>query len=63
MQKLFRVIRRLIETVLTPRTPAIVSGSNTALDWLPPVLGPGDWSMGLMADASSVWYFDRHEAG
>ena len=28
-------------------TPAATgSGSNSALDWLPPVLGPGDWSMG-----------------
>jgi hypothetical protein len=31
-------------------------------DWLPPVLGPGDWSsatMASMADASASWYFDR----
>lgn len=28
-------------------------------DWLPPVVNPGDWSLGLMADRSAGWYFDR----
>jgi hypothetical protein len=28
-------------------------------DWLPPVLGPESWSLGLMADRSAGWYFDR----
>jgi hypothetical protein len=32
---------------------------GTAADWLPPVLGPGDWATGLMADRSTGWYFDR----
>jgi hypothetical protein len=60
MQKLFGAIRKLIGILLTRRPAAIVSGGNSALDWLPPVLGPGDWSMGLMADRSCAWYFDRH---
>lgn len=32
----------------------------SATDWLPPVMNPGDWSMGLMADRSAGWYFDRN---
>lgn len=28
-------------------------------DWLPPVLGPQDWQIALMADRSAGWYFDR----
>lgn len=31
----------------------------SATDWLPPVLGPGDWSLSLMADRSAGWYFER----
>lgn len=31
-----------------------------ATDWLPPVIGPADWSIGLLADRSAGWYFDRH---
>lgn len=59
MQKLFRGIRIVMKILLT-RRPAANSGSNPVLDWLPPVLGPGDWSIGLMADRSATWYFDRH---
>jgi hypothetical protein len=32
------------------------------MDQLPPVLGPSDWSDGLlqmMAESSAAWYFDR----
>ena len=60
MQKLFRSIRTLMGTLLVRRSAAIDSSSNSVLDWLPPVLGPGDWSIGLMADRSATWYFDRH---
>lgn len=35
-----------------------VSPSRSA-DWLPPVLGPEDYSIGVMADRSANWYFDR----
>lgn len=32
----------------------------SATDWLPPVMNPSDWSLGLMADRSAGWYFDRN---
>ena len=60
MQKLFRGIRTLVETLLGRQPAAAISDVNSALDWLPPVLGPGDWSIGLIADRSATWYFDRH---
>jgi hypothetical protein len=31
-------------------------------DWLPPVLGPEDWSIGMMSDRSASWYLDRGRA-
>jgi hypothetical protein len=45
-----------------PQAPAVRPGDNANRDWLPPVLGPSDWSSGMMqamADSSSAWYFDR----
>jgi hypothetical protein len=39
-------------------------GVNSAGDWLPPVLGPGDWSsavMASMADRDAAWYFGRRQ--
>jgi hypothetical protein len=39
-------------------------GVNPAGEWLPPVLGPGDWSsavMASMADRDASWYFDRRQ--
>jgi hypothetical protein len=38
--------------------PRVIS----SLDRLPPVLGPSDWSDGvlqMMAESSAAWYFDR----
>jgi hypothetical protein len=35
-------------------------------DWLPPALGPMDWSNSYfltMADSESHWYFERGESG
>lgn len=46
-------------TALTRRAPAPRRAPGPAADWLPPVLGPADWSSGLMADRSAGWYFDR----
>jgi hypothetical protein len=37
-------------------------GGSSAGDWLPPSLGPSDWSHGMMeslADRGAAWYFDR----
>ncbi|WP_162917334.1 hypothetical protein [Dongia deserti] len=35
------------------------ASDSRATDWLPPVLGPEDWSIGLMCDRSAGWYLDR----
>ncbi len=61
MHGLLRRVRTLIGDLLS-REPTIQFGGNSSRDWLPPVLGPGDWSHGLiasMADASTAWYFHR----
>lgn len=58
---LLRRIGRTVARVAVQDTePA--SRSHGGADWLPPVLGPADWSYGLvasMADSSNAWYFDR----
>jgi len=33
--------------------------TRPATDWLPPVLGPQDWQIALLADRDSAWYFER----
>jgi hypothetical protein len=61
MTQLLNGIRTLIGDFLS-REPEIRPHGNTSRDWLPPVLGPGDWSHGFvesMADNSTAWYFDR----
>ena len=52
-------IARKLRSGRSGRPTARVPGSRS-LDWLPPVLGPEDWSIGLLADRSAGWYFDRH---
>jgi hypothetical protein len=47
--------RRRSERSLAPAAQA-----TPGADWLPPVLGPQDWQIGLMVDRSAGWYFDRH---
>jgi hypothetical protein len=34
---------------------------HNSIDWLPPVLGPHDWSVGRMADRSACWFFEREQ--
>lgn len=61
MQELLRRARALIQKLLQ-REPMIRFGGNSSRDFLPPVLGPSDWSHGFieaMADRSAAWYFDR----
>lgn len=61
MTGLLKGIRTLFGDFLR-REPTIQFYGNASRDWLPPVLGPSDWSQGLidsMADNSSAWYFDR----
>ena len=58
MWELQHKIRALISGAFARRaSPRRSVGHET--DWLPPVLGPNDWSIGLMADRGSAWYFDR----
>jgi len=55
-----RRIRTRIANALSP-VPAI-RFQNAGRDDLPPVLGPSEWSHGLlagMADSGTAWYFDR----
>jgi hypothetical protein len=61
MQELLSIVRRLINK-LHRREPTLRFGGNSSRDCLPPVLGPSDWSNGLMqtmADSSTAWYLDR----
>ena len=61
MQEWLQSIRTLVGYLL-PRASTPQFRANASADWLPPVLGQGDWSSGLfaaMADASSAWYFER----
>ncbi len=61
MQGLLSGVRKLIGNLLG-REPTLRLGEDSSKDWLPPVLGPADWSQGLMAsmaDSSGAWYFDR----
>jgi hypothetical protein len=63
MQQMLRSLIALYSS-FGRRAPALAFGDRD-LDWLPPVLGPGDWSsaaMASMADGSARWYFDRAEA-
>lgn len=60
---MFGFLRQLFAPIahsLSPE-PAIRFG-NGGKDALPPVLGPSEWSHGLlagMADSGTAWYFDR----
>lgn len=52
-------IKALISRHLARRQAEQVASTSRATDWLPPVLGPEDWSIGLMCDRSASWYLDR----
>lgn len=58
MWELRHKVRTLVSSMLTRRRIFRRSAGPSA-DWLPPVLGPNDWSAGLLADRSANWYFDR----
>lgn len=60
MRGFIRSIDRLV--AFLTRWERSTGPKGSELDWLPPVLGPADWSSGLlasMADKSAAWYFDR----
>lgn len=57
-----RRVRKLVAGMMARRSASDIRRSGVAdpVDWLPPVLGPTDWSLGLMADRGAGWYFDRN---
>ena len=59
MWELLHRIRTLVSGALAHRRLGRRAVGGAATDWLPPVLGPDDWSIGMMADRSASWYFDR----
>lgn len=52
-------VRILVSGLLEPRRFVRHVSPSRSADWLPPVLGPEDYSIGMMADRSVSWYFDR----
>ena len=55
-------VRTLFSGIVAHYQPGRRSGPGRAIDFLPPVLGPNDWSVGIRADRSASWYFDRDQA-
>ena len=51
--------QRAVHRHRTDPVPDVPGQHAGPTDWLPPVLGPTDWQLGLMADRSAGWYFDR----
>ena len=61
METLLRAVWTLARKA-KPEEPSIGPRASSSLDRLPPVLGPSDWSDGMlqmMAESSAAWYFDR----
>ena len=59
MWELQHNVRTLVSGMLAHRRSDRRVTASPGTDWLPPVLGPDDWSIGMMADRSASWYFDR----
>jgi len=62
---MFGLLREVFALIMNSLSagPTMRFGGNSSTDGLPPVLGPSDWSHGLlesMADSGTAWYFDRH---
>ena len=58
------LLRQICESIARSlsREPTMRFGAHSSREGLPPVLGPHDWSHGLlqsMADSGTAWYFDR----
>jgi hypothetical protein len=60
---MFVFLRQLFAPIANSLSPVpVIRFGNAGRDELPPVLGPSEWSHGLlagMADSSTAWYFDR----
>lgn len=52
-------VRTLVSGMLAQRRSERRVSPGHSADWLPPVLGPDDWSIGIMADRGAGWYFER----
>lgn len=59
MWELRHRVRTLVSSVLASRR-TVRHSRGGSVDWLPPVLGPEDWSIGMMSDRSAGWYLDRN---
>jgi hypothetical protein len=60
MWELQHRVRALISGLLTRRRSGRRVCAGPGADWLPPVFGPSEWSIGMMVDRSAGWYFDRN---
>ena len=59
MWELQHKVRTLVSGMLAHLRSDRRVTASPGTDWLPPVLGPDDWSIGMMADRSAGWYFNR----
>ena len=53
-------LRALFSGLLETRRSRRHGSPGRWADWMPPVLGPEDYSIGMLADRSANWYFDRN---
>ena len=58
MLKFWDKVRILVSGLLEPRRSVRHVSPSRSADWLPPVLGPEDYAIGIMAGRSASWYFD-----
>ena len=59
MWELRHKIRALVSSMLAHRPAQRRVSPGRSTDWLPPVLGPEDWLIAMMADRGASWYLDR----
>lgn len=52
-------VRRFVSGLLETRRSQRFASPGPSADWLPPVLGPDDYAIAIMADRSAGWYLDR----
>ena len=60
MDCLKRHFRQMVDAMRTSRPRRDPAGQNA--DWLPPVFGPQDWYIGVLADRDAAWYFERDQS-
>ena len=62
MLSLWKKISALVSDPLARSQVRRRLSAQDTMDWLPPVMGPHDWSAGMMADRSTCWFFERDQA-